>query len=107
MSLKIIRPPLIPPFCTTKTGCFSCIQYSVFWVGLEPCRHYCPHYETCKVCNSPLLTSGDVRNDLYLTVERGDFERGGKSVQKNMEVTVYVVYADGEPLQVEQTSDQQ
>ena len=49
-----------------------------------------------------MLIPGDVRNDLYLTVERGDFERGGKSVQKNMEVTVYVVYADGEPLQVDQ-----
>ncbi|KAK2861516.1 hypothetical protein Q5P01_001049 [Channa striata] len=41
----------------------------------------------------------DVRNDLYLTLERGDFERGGKSVQKNIEVTVYVLYADGEILQ--------
>nr|XP_014341950.1 PREDICTED: dedicator of cytokinesis protein 3-like [Latimeria chalumnae] len=40
----------------------------------------------------------DIRNDLYLTLERGDFERGGKSVQKNIEVTVYVLYADGEVL---------
>ncbi|KAA0712423.1 Dedicator of cytokinesis protein 3 [Triplophysa tibetana] len=38
----------------------------------------------------------DVRNDLYLILERGDFERGGKSVQKNIEVTMYVLYADGE-----------
>lgn len=43
---------------------------------------------------------GDIRNDLYLTLERGDFERGGKSVQKNIEVTVYVLYADGEILKV-------
>uniref|UniRef100_A0A4W5MY44 Dedicator of cytokinesis 3 n=1 Tax=Hucho hucho TaxID=62062 RepID=A0A4W5MY44_9TELE len=41
---------------------------------------------------------GDTRNDLYLTLERGDFERGGKSVQKNIEVTVYVLYADGDTL---------
>ncbi|XP_048462200.1 dedicator of cytokinesis protein 3 [Rhincodon typus] len=41
---------------------------------------------------------GDIRNDLYLTLERGDFERGGKSVQKNIEITVYVLYADGETL---------
>lgn len=47
-----------------------------------------------------LTFSGDVRNDLYLTLERGDFERGGKSVQKNVEVTVYVIYADGEILKV-------
>lgn len=46
------------------------------------------------------LLPGDIRNDLYLTLERGDFERGGKSVQKNIEVTIYVLYADGEILKV-------
>ncbi|KAM9859694.1 dedicator of cytokinesis protein 3-like isoform 2-T2 [Aulostomus maculatus] len=45
-----------------------------------------------------VIMPGDIRNDLYLTLERGDFERGGKSVQKNIEVTVYVLYADGEIL---------
>uniref|UniRef100_A0A3P8W8S1 Dedicator of cytokinesis 3 n=1 Tax=Cynoglossus semilaevis TaxID=244447 RepID=A0A3P8W8S1_CYNSE len=45
-----------------------------------------------------VIMPGDVRNDLYLTLERGDFERGGKSVQKNIEVTVFVLYADGEIL---------
>ncbi|XP_053723434.1 dedicator of cytokinesis protein 3-like isoform X2 [Synchiropus splendidus] len=45
-----------------------------------------------------VIMPGDVRNDLYLTLERGEFERGGKSVQKNVEVTVYVLYADGEIL---------
>lgn len=46
------------------------------------------------------FTVGDIRNDLYLTLEKGDFERGGKSVQKNIEVTMYVLYADGEILKV-------
>uniref|UniRef100_A0A8K9WW47 Dedicator of cytokinesis 3 n=1 Tax=Oncorhynchus mykiss TaxID=8022 RepID=A0A8K9WW47_ONCMY len=45
-----------------------------------------------------VIMPGDIRNDLYLTLERGDFERGGKSVQKNIEVTVYVLFADGEIL---------
>uniref|UniRef100_M4A6E5 Dedicator of cytokinesis 3 n=1 Tax=Xiphophorus maculatus TaxID=8083 RepID=M4A6E5_XIPMA len=45
-----------------------------------------------------VIMPGDIRNDLYLTLERGDFERGGKSVQKNIEVTMYVIYADGEVL---------
>ncbi|XP_071397718.1 dedicator of cytokinesis protein 3-like, partial [Centroberyx affinis] len=45
-----------------------------------------------------VIMPGDIRNDLYLTLERGDFERGGKSVQKNIEVTVFVLYADGEIL---------
>jgi len=50
--------------------------------------------------NVSFLVQGDIRNDLYLTLERGDFERGGKSVQKNIEVTMYVLYADGEILKV-------
>ncbi len=50
------------------------------------------------------LSSGDIRNDLYLMLEKGDFERGGKSVQKNIEVTMYVLYADGEILKVRQTA---
>ncbi|XP_028841844.1 dedicator of cytokinesis protein 3-like [Denticeps clupeoides] len=45
-----------------------------------------------------VMQPGDSRNDLYLTLERGEFERGGKSVQKNIEVTVFVLYADGEVL---------
>ncbi|XP_046881359.1 dedicator of cytokinesis protein 3 [Hypomesus transpacificus] len=45
-----------------------------------------------------VIMPGDIRNDLYLTLERGDFERGGKSVQKNIEVSVNVLYADGEIL---------
>lgn len=49
---------------------------------------------------APCVPAGDIRNDLYLTLEKGDFERGGKSVQKNIEVTMYVLYADGEILKV-------
>lgn len=54
----------------------------------------------CWCFNVSVLVPGDIRNDLYLTLERGDFERGGKSVQKNIEVTIYVLYADGEILKV-------
>ena len=54
----------------------------------------------------PFLPSiGDIRNDLYLTLEKGDLERGGKSVQKNIEVTMYVLYADGEILKVRRVSN--
>ncbi|XP_075869291.1 dedicator of cytokinesis protein 3-like [Nelusetta ayraudi] len=45
-----------------------------------------------------VIMPGDVRNDLYVTLERGDFERGGKSVQKNVEVTVLLLFTDGELL---------
>nr|XP_022902417.1 dedicator of cytokinesis protein 3 isoform X2 [Onthophagus taurus] len=38
-----------------------------------------------------VIMPGDVRNDLYLLLERGDFERGGKSTGKNIEVTIIVL----------------
>ncbi|KAG9342289.1 hypothetical protein JZ751_016791 [Albula glossodonta] len=39
--------------------------------------------------------TGEMRNDLYITLERGEFEKGGKSVARNVEVTVYVLDVDG------------
>ena len=41
-----------------------------------------------------------MRNDLYITLERGEFEKGGKSVARNVEVTVYVLDIDGQILKV-------
>lgn len=41
-----------------------------------------------------VIMPGDVRNDLYLLLEKGEFERGGKSTGKNIEVTVVIL--DGE-----------
>lgn len=38
-----------------------------------------------------VIMPGDVRNDLYLILEKGEFERGGRSTGKNIEVTVLVL----------------
>ena len=46
-----------------------------------------------------------MRNDLYITLERGEFEKGGKSVARNVEVTVYVLDIDGQILKVTYTKD--
>ncbi|XP_043244747.1 dedicator of cytokinesis protein 3-like [Amphibalanus amphitrite] len=46
-----------------------------------------------------VIMPGDVRNDLYLTLERGEFERGGKSTGKNIEVCVMVVRDEGRVLE--------
>lgn len=43
---------------------------------------------------------GEMRNDLYITVERGEFEKGGKSVARNVEVTMFIVDSNGLPLKV-------
>lgn len=45
---------------------------------------------TRKMGFSDVIMPGDVRNDLFLTLERGEFERGGKSTAKNIEITVLV-----------------
>ncbi|KAF5891017.1 dedicator of cytokinesis protein 4 isoform X1, partial [Clarias magur] len=45
---------------------------------------------------SDIIMPGEIRNDLYVTLERGEFEKGGKSVARNVEVTVYLLGADGQ-----------
>ncbi|XP_026880343.2 dedicator of cytokinesis protein 4 isoform X2 [Electrophorus electricus] len=47
---------------------------------------------------SDIIMPGEVRNDLYITLERGEFEKGGKSVARNVEVTVYLLGVDGQVL---------
>jgi len=47
-----------------------------------------------------IILPGDVRNDLYVTLDRGEFERGGKSTSKNIQVTVSVLDGDGNILEV-------
>lgn len=43
---------------------------------------------------------GDVRNDLYLTLEKAEFERGGKSTAKNVLATVTVHDSTGQVISV-------
>lgn len=47
-----------------------------------------------------IILPGDVRNDLYLTLVSGEFSKGSKSTDKNVEVTVRVCNEKGVPLQV-------
>ncbi|XP_058798317.1 dedicator of cytokinesis protein 1 isoform X2 [Phymastichus coffea] len=42
-----------------------------------------------------VILPGDVRNDLYLTLVSGEFSKGSKSTDKNVEVTVKVCNDDG------------
>lgn len=47
------------------------------------------------------MSSGDVRNDVYVTIESGEFERGpGKTSQKNVEVSMCVVGSNGRLIEV-------
>lgn len=42
-----------------------------------------------------IILPGDVRHDLYLTLSSGEFTRGSKSADKNVEVTVRVCNEKG------------
>lgn len=42
-----------------------------------------------------VIMPGDVRNDVFFTLERGEFERGGKSTAKNIEVSISVLDSTG------------
>ncbi|XP_076229498.1 dedicator of cytokinesis protein myoblast city isoform X6 [Nomia melanderi] len=45
-----------------------------------------------------VILPGDVRNDLYLTLISGEFNKGSKSTDKNVEVTVKVCNEFGTPI---------
>ena len=42
-----------------------------------------------------VILPGDVRNDLYLTLIQGDFQKGNKTSEKNVEVSVKVCNEKG------------
>nr|XP_033796805.1 dedicator of cytokinesis protein 1 isoform X1 [Geotrypetes seraphini] len=46
-----------------------------------------------------IIMPGDVRNDIYVTLVQGDYDRGSKTTAKNVEVTVSVYDEDGKRLE--------
>ncbi|XP_006859416.1 PREDICTED: dedicator of cytokinesis protein 4 [Chrysochloris asiatica] len=53
---------------------------------------------TRKLGFSNIIMPGEMRNDLYITIERGEFEKGGKSVARNVEVTMFIIDSSGQAL---------
>lgn len=47
-----------------------------------------------------LYFTGEMRNDLYITIEKGEFEKGGKSVARNVQITMVIVNSEGHVLKV-------
>uniref|UniRef100_A0A672IKG1 Dedicator of cytokinesis 1 n=1 Tax=Salarias fasciatus TaxID=181472 RepID=A0A672IKG1_SALFA len=47
-----------------------------------------------------IIMPGDVRNDIYVTLVQGDFDKGSKTTPKNVEVTMSVYDEDGKKLEV-------
>ncbi|XP_056626925.1 dedicator of cytokinesis protein 1 isoform X1 [Triplophysa dalaica] len=46
-----------------------------------------------------IIMPGDVRNDIYVTLAQGDFDKGSKTAHKNVEVTMSVHDEDGKKLE--------
>ncbi|KAK5881415.1 hypothetical protein CesoFtcFv8_022216 [Champsocephalus esox] len=46
-----------------------------------------------------IIMPGDVRNDIYVTLALGDFDKGSKTTPKNVEVTMSVYDEDGKKLE--------
>jgi len=46
------------------------------------------------------VLAGDFRNDLYVTLMQGEFRKGGKVADKNVELTIVVCNRDGEIIPV-------
>ena len=44
--------------------------------------------------------SGDVRNDIYVTLEHGQFEKGSKRAERNVEVSIEVIDGNGKTIPV-------
>lgn len=55
---------------------------------------------TSKLGFPDVIMPGDVRNDLYLYLDKGEFERGGKSTGKNIEVSVVVLDSEKKIIKV-------
>lgn len=59
-------------------------------------------YEDCEDLTCLFLfPKGDVRNDIYVTLVQGDFDKGSKTTPKNVEVTMSVYDEDGKKLEVQ------
>ncbi|CAG5990817.1 unnamed protein product, partial [Menidia menidia] len=46
-----------------------------------------------------IIMPGDVRNDIYLTLQGGDFDKYNKTTQKNVEVIMWVCDEEGKVIQ--------
>ena len=51
----------------------------------------CDYPEVRRLGFPNVIMPGEIRNDLYLTLDRGNFDRGGKTASRNVEVSVVVI----------------
>lgn len=51
-----------------------------------------------------IILPGDVRNDIYLILDKAEFDKGAKSAERNVEIAVTVCDEQGRPVEVIMTT---
>jgi hypothetical protein len=84
---------------TDKSGFSLHVTLQLYKGDLEQVKNYSPklNYVTLvKRLGFPeIILPGDVRNDIYITIEKGEYEKGQKSAERNVEVSVTVCDESG------------
>uniref|UniRef100_A0A8C0ULU4 Dedicator of cytokinesis protein 2-like n=1 Tax=Cyanistes caeruleus TaxID=156563 RepID=A0A8C0ULU4_CYACU len=81
------------------------VSLKMLWGELSQVRKDHPHLVdrstavARKLGYPEVIMPGDVRNDIYLTLVQGEFDKGNKKTQKNVEVTVCVCDEAGNVVQ--------
>uniref|UniRef100_A0A803YIZ0 Dedicator of cytokinesis 2 n=1 Tax=Meleagris gallopavo TaxID=9103 RepID=A0A803YIZ0_MELGA len=81
------------------------LSLKMLWGDLNQVRKDHPHLVdrstvvARKLGFPEVIMPGDVRNDIYLTLVQGEFDKGNKKTQKNVEVTVCVCDESGRVVQ--------
>uniref|UniRef100_A0A8D0HEL5 C2 DOCK-type domain-containing protein n=1 Tax=Sphenodon punctatus TaxID=8508 RepID=A0A8D0HEL5_SPHPU len=81
------------------------VSLKMLWGDLNQVRKENPHVVdrstvvARKLGFPEIIMPGDVRNDIYLTLVQGEFDKGNKKTQKNVEVTVCVCDEGGNVMQ--------
>uniref|UniRef100_A0A8C4V4C9 Dedicator of cytokinesis protein 2 n=1 Tax=Falco tinnunculus TaxID=100819 RepID=A0A8C4V4C9_FALTI len=81
------------------------VSLKMLWGDLSQVRKDHPHLVdrstvvARKLGYPEVIMPGDVRNDIYLTLVQGEFDKGNKKTQKNVEVTVCVCDESGNVVQ--------
>ncbi|XP_064275168.1 dedicator of cytokinesis protein 2-like isoform X1 [Passer domesticus] len=81
------------------------VSLKMLWGDLSQVRKDHPHLVdrstavARKLGYPEVIMPGDVRNDIYLTLVQGEFDKGSKKTQKNVEVTVCVCDEAGNVVQ--------
>lgn len=85
-------PRWIKVFVTTHCSTNTVIMFIV--IAYQPVRR------VHKFSHHVVLSPGNVRNDIYVTLLQGEFDRGKKKTPKNVEVILSVHDEEGNPMEV-------